>query len=259
LGASTTPAGEVKAKEELRSSYEIKDLGEVKYILGIKIERTDDGSIKLSQHAYSERVLEHFGMAEAKSRSTPLPPVITLSIKDSPETQDEADEMKGVLYRKALGSLMWLQVATCPDLSYTVNLLSHFAHNPGQAHWNALKHALLYMKETLDYGITYFCNSSLRPFGYVNSDYARDVDGRKSTEGHMFFVGGGLVSWASKHQETIALSTVEAKYIAFTRATQQALWLTKFMEEIRMPQQIPICIFGNNTGAIANTQNDKNH
>ena len=75
----------------------------------------------------------------------------------------------------------------------------------------------------------------------------------------MFFVGGGLVSWASKHQETVALTTVEAEYVVFTRATQQVLWLTKFMEEIRMPQQTPICIFGDNTRAIANTQNDKNH
>jgi len=89
-------------------------------------------------------------------------------------------------------------VATRPDLSYTVNLLSCFAHNPGQAHWNALKHVLSYMKRTLDYAITYFYNSSLCPFGYVDSDYAGDVDGRKSTEGHMFFVGGGLVLWASK-------------------------------------------------------------
>jgi len=216
LGASTTPAGEVKAKEELRSSYEIKDLGEVKYILGMKIERTDDGSIKLSQCTYSEYVLKCFGMAEAKSHSTPLPPGITLSIKNSPETQDEADEIKGVPYREALGSLIWLQVATYSDLFYTVNLLSHFAHNPRQAHWNALKHALSYVKGTLDYGITYFCNSSLCPFGYVDSDYAGDVDGRKSTEGHMFFVGGGLVSWVSKRQETIALSTVEAEYMAFT-------------------------------------------
>jgi len=106
LGASTTPAGEVEAKKELRSSYEIKDLGEAKYILGMKIERTDDGSIKLSQRAYSERVLERFGMAEAKPHSTPLPPGITLSIKDSPETQDEANEMKGIPYREALGSLI---------------------------------------------------------------------------------------------------------------------------------------------------------
>ena len=109
------------------------------------------------------------------------------------------------------------------------------------------------MKGTLDYNITYFHNSSLRPFGYVDLDYAGNVDGWKSTEGHMFFVGSRLVSWASKRQETIALSTVEAEYIAFTRATQQVLWLTKFMEEICIPQQTPICIFGDNTRAITNT------
>jgi len=108
LGVSITLAGEFEAKEELRSSYEIKDLGEAKYILSMKIERTDNGSIKLSQRAYSECVLKHFGMAEAKSCSTPLPPGITLSFKDSPETQDEADEMKGVPYCEALGLLMWL-------------------------------------------------------------------------------------------------------------------------------------------------------
>ena len=164
----------------------------------MKIERTDDRSIKLLQRIYSEHVLEHFGITEAKSCSTPLLPGITLSIKNSPETQDKANEMKGVLYREALSLLIWLQVATHPDLSYTVNLLSHFAHNPRQAHWNTLKHALSYVKGTLDYGIIYFHNSSLCPFGYVDLDYARDVNEWKSMKGHMFFVGGGLVSWASK-------------------------------------------------------------
>ena len=106
MGASTTPAGEVEVKEELRSSYEIKNLGEVKYILGMKIERTDDGSIKLLQCAYSERVLKRFGITDAKSRSTPLPPGITLSINNLPETQDKADEMKRVPYHETLGSLI---------------------------------------------------------------------------------------------------------------------------------------------------------
>jgi len=106
LGASTTPAGEVEVKEELRSSYEIKNLGEVKYILGMKIERTDDGSIKLLQCAYSKCVLKRFGITDAKSRSTPLPPGITLSINDLPETQDKADEMKRVPYHETLGSLI---------------------------------------------------------------------------------------------------------------------------------------------------------
>lgn len=120
-------------------------------------------------------------------------------------------------------------------------------------------HTLAYLKGTLDYGITYHWGASIRPYGYVDADYAGDVDSSRSTEGHIFFVAGGPVSWASKRQETVALSAVEAEYTAFARATQQALWLSKFMDEVALTQEKPMNIFADNNGAIANTQNDKNH
>jgi hypothetical protein len=149
LGASTTEAGETKAKGELRSSYEIKDLGTAKFILGMRIDRDPDtGTIRLSQQAYSERILECFHMSDAKPQTTPLPLGITLSIDDMPKTKDELQDMKGIPYCEALGSLMWLQV-------YAVNVLSRFANNPGRAHWNAMKHTLAYLKGTLNYGISY--------------------------------------------------------------------------------------------------------
>ncbi|KAF7776615.1 hypothetical protein Agabi119p4_5008 [Agaricus bisporus var. burnettii] len=260
LGASSTEIGESTAKEELRSSHELKDLGQAKYILGRRIE-TDDttGCIKLSQRAYSERIIKKFNMSDAKPRSTPLPAGIVLSVDDSPQSAEESSEMRNVPYREALGSLMWLQVATRPDLSFAVNLLSRFANNPGQAHWSALKHTLAYLKGTLDYGITYYKGASLRPYGYVDSDYAGDNDTSRSTEGNVFFVAGGPVSWASKRQDRVSLSTVESEYTAFTRATQQALWLTKFMDELNMNQEQPVVIYADNNGAIANTQNNKNH
>lgn len=260
LGASSSETGEVKAKGELKSSYELKDLGTATFILGMKIDRNPHtGTIKLSQRAYSERILHRFHMNDAKPRSTPLPPGLVLSADDMPKTKEEIHEMKDVPYREALGSLMWLQVATRPDLSYSVNMLSRFANNPGRAHWNAMKHTLGYLKGTLDYGISYYKDSDLRPYGYVDADYAGEIDGRRSTEGHIFFVGNGPVSWASKRQETVALSTVEAEYMAFTRATQQAIWISKFMSEVGLAQEPPVNIFADNTGAIANTQNYKNH
>lgn len=222
---------------------------------------TDDttGCIKLSQRAYSERIIKKFNMSDAKPRSTPLPAGIVLSADDSPQSAEESSEMRNVPYREALGSLMWLQVATRPDLSFTVNLLSRFANNPGQAHWSALKHTLAYLKGTLDYGITYYKGASLRPYGYVDSDYAGDIDTSRSTEGNVFFVAGGPVSWASKRQDRVSLSTVESEYTAFTRATQQALWLTKFMDELNMNQEQPVVVYADNNSAIANTQNNKNH
>jgi hypothetical protein len=260
LGALTTEAGETKAKGELRSSYEIKDLGTAKFILGMRIDRDPDtGTIRLSQRAYSKQILERFHMSDAKPRTTPLPLGITLSIDDMPKTKDELQDMKGIPYREALGLLMWLQVATRPDLLYAVNVLSRFANNPGQAHWNAMKHTLAYLKDTLDYGISYRWDTSLRPYGYVDADYAGDKDGHRSMEGHIFFVAQGPVSWASKQQNTVALSTVEAEFMAFTRAIQQAIWMTKFMGKIGLPQATPVNIFADNTGAIANTANYKNH
>lgn len=167
--------------------------------------------------------------------------------------------MKNKPYREALGSLMWLQVATCPDLSYTVNLLSRFANNPGIPHWNAIKHAFGYIRGTLNYGITYHRHASLNPLGYVDADYAGDGDTRRSTEGHVFFSAGGPVSWASKCQETVVLSTVEAKYMGFIRAVQQAMWLTKFLDEVGLAADLPITIYADNNGAIATTKNNKAH
>jgi len=133
------------------------------------------------------------------------------------------DEMKDIPYQEALGSLMWLQVATRPDLSYTVNVLSRFAHNLGKLHWNAIKHVLGYIKRTIDYGVTYKATGDLNPISYVDSDFARYKDTRCSTEGNIFLMAGGPISWESKKQETVALSTVEAEYMAFSQATTQVL------------------------------------
>jgi hypothetical protein len=260
LGALSTEEGEMKSKEELARSYELKDLGTAKFILGMKIERNDEtGDVRLSQKAYCEQMIERFKMGDAKPRSTPLPVGLVLSIDNLPKTEEEMNDMKNVPYRQALSSLMWLQVATRPDLSYTVNLLSRFANNPGQRHWDALKHTLAYLRGTVDYGITYRHKESLRPFGYVDADYAGDIDGSRSTEGHIFFIAGGPVSWASKRQETVALSTVEAEYTAITWASQQAVWISKFLDEVALRQELPTNILTNNQGAIANTVNYKNH
>jgi hypothetical protein len=122
-----------------------------------------------------------------------------------------------------------------------------------------MKHTLGYLKGTLNYGISYCRESSLKPYGYIDTDYAGDKDGRQSTEGHIFFVAQGPVSWASKRQGMAALSTMEAEFMAFTRAIQQAIWMTKFMNEIGLAQATPINIFADNTRAIANTENYKNH
>jgi len=153
---------------------------------------------------------------------------------------------------------MWLQVATQPDLSYAVNVLSCFAHNPGKPHWNTIKHVLGYIKRMIDYEVTYKATGDLNPIGYVDSDFAGCKDTRCSTEGNIFLVAGGPISWESKKQETVALLIVEAEY-AFSRATTQALWISKYLCAIGLLLSRPITIYADNKGLIAHCLNDKNH
>ena len=104
-----------------------------------------------------------------------------------------------------------------------------------------------------------YAGEDLNPTGYVDSDFAGCRDTRRSTEGNIFVVAGGPVSWESKRQETVALSTVKAEYMAFTRATTQALWLTKFFSEIGLPIKTPVIINAGNEGLISNSLNYKNY
>lgn len=194
LGASSTIEGEHQVKAELGSSYEIKDLGEAKLLLSIWIDQNALGNVRLSQWAYCKQLLKRFNMDECLPSTTPLPSSLTLSAKDCPTTPEEVYEMKDIPYREALELLMWLQVATRPDLSFSINLLACFAHNPGKPHWSALKHVLAYVKGTIDYRITYQAGGNLNPTGYVDSDFARCKDTRKSTDGTIFIVAGGLIS-----------------------------------------------------------------
>ena len=149
--------------------------------------------------------------------TTPLPPGLVLSAEDCPLTPDEVDEMKNIPFYEALGLLMWLQVATRPDLAYSVNKLVCFTHNPGKAYWIALKHTLRYIKGMINYGIMYKGGGELEPIGYVDSDYAGCKNTRQSTEENIFMVAGGPISWECKRKDTVALSTVEAEFMAFSR------------------------------------------
>jgi len=201
----------------------------------MKISQSKNGDVVILQRAYAKRLLKRFNMHSCSPLTIPLRYGLSLSTEDCLANTSEIEEMRKVPYCEALGSLMWMQVTTRPDLFYPVNLLARFAHNPGKAHWNTLKHVLGYIKGTLDYTIRYRAGATLDPVRYVDSDFAGCKNTRRSTEGNIFMVAGGLVSWETKRQDMVALSTVEAKFMAFSQATTQALWLLKYFEEIGLP------------------------
>jgi len=262
FGASTTENGATEAKAELDRCFEIKDLGTPSIILGMKISQDSvTRSISLTQKAYLERTLERFGMADCNPKSTPLPPGIDISDDLCPKTEEDRLFMIDKPYRSALRGLMWAQVATRPDLSYTVNTLARFQTNPGPGHWKALMHAYAYVRGTLDYAITYHRGSdeTLKPVGYVDANYGRDSGTQRSTSGYVFRMAGGAVSWSSKLQATVALSTAEAEYVAITRAAQQALWMHSFLGEIGLDQTLPTTLYCDNASAIALALSTKGH
>ena len=136
-------------------------------------------------------------------------------------------------YRAVLGSVMWGQLATRPDLSFSVSLLARFQANPGIEHWRALVHVVGYVKNTIDYGLTYSRDFDISPTAFVDADYGGCKDTRRSTSGYVFTMAGGAVTWSSKRQATVALSTVEAEYVAMSRCAQQMSWMHNWLDEVK--------------------------
>ncbi|XP_031279413.1 secreted RxLR effector protein 161-like [Pistacia vera] len=134
--------------------------------------------------------------------------------------------MENIPYSSAIGSVMYSMISTRPDLSFAISLLRRFMSNPGIEHWVTLKWLLRYINSTMHVGLD-FCkrNSTLDLVGYVDSDFASDRDSRKSTTTYYFTLGGNCISWKSQLQPLVALSTIEAEYVAVTNAFKEAIWL----------------------------------
>jgi len=261
-GISLITAGGKEAREELGWKYKVKDLGDASLVLGICIEcDRDAGTITISQCAYLEYILAHYGMLNCASCPTSLPLGIELTKAQAPSTDAEHHFMKDKPYMRYLGSVMYAQIAMRPDLSYAVSTLSKFGSNPGKPHWLVLMHILQYIKGSLDYKITYGGpgNTSLTPYGHVDADYGSDRDTWCSCSGHVFFMAGGPVALGAKYQLTIALFTMEAEYMALTQAAQQILWMYSAMSKVGFPQPKPACLYGDNMGAVALTRNAKHN
>nr|P0CV72.1 RecName: Full=Secreted RxLR effector protein 161; Flags: Precursor [Plasmopara viticola] len=134
--------------------------------------------------------------------------------------------MKNVPYLSAVGAIMYLMVVTRPDLAAAVGVLSQFASDPCPTHWQALKRVLRYLQSTQTYGLEFTRAGTAKLVGYSDADWAGDVESRRSTSGYLFKLNGGCVSWRSKKQRTVALSSTEDEYMALSEATQEAVWLT---------------------------------
>ena len=226
-----------KLKQDLSKSFAMKDLGPAKQILGMSIVR--DRKVKklwLSQEKYIEKVLQRFYMNNSKVVSTPLATHFKLSEKHCPSSDQEKEDMKKVPYASAVGSLMYAMVCTRPDISHAVSVVSRFLSNPGREHWNAVKWILRYLHGTSSLSLCFGTGEPILS-AYTDSDMAGDIDTRKSTSGYLITFAGGAVSWQSRLQKCVALSTTEAELIAVVEACKELLWMKRFLKELSFVQE----------------------
>ncbi|XP_075078492.1 secreted RxLR effector protein 161-like [Nicotiana tabacum] len=152
-----------------------------------------------------------------------------LSLNQYPQNALEKEQMKGTPYASLVGSLMYAQVCTRPDIVFAVGMFCRYQSNLGLDHWKAGKKVLRYLQGTKDFKLTYKYSDSLEVIGYSDSDLGGYKDTSKSTSGYIFFLIGGVVSWRSVKQAIVATSTMEAEFIVYYEDTSQELWLKNFI------------------------------
>ena len=222
-----------KLKGLLSAEFEMKDLGAARKILGMEIIRDRERrKLFLSQRSYIQKVLARFGMSSSKPIDTPSAANIHLTAMFAPQSEEEKEYMSRVPYASAVGSLMYVMVCTRPDLAHAVSVVSRFMGEPGREHWQAVKRIFRYLRGTSDVGLIYGGDTQCLVTGYSDSDYAGDVDTRRSMTGYVFTLGGSVVSWKATLQPTVTLSTTEAEYMALTEAAKEVIWLKGLVSDL---------------------------
>ena len=244
-----------EVKRALDAKFDIKDMGKLHYFLGIKfLQDEKTRNVWIGQPAYVESILKKFGMENSKPVSTPIDSSTKLT-----KTTDDKQSVDQQLYQSAIGSLLYLSGGTRPDITFSVSNLAKFSAKPSKQHWTAIKRVMRYLKGTINFGILYTKQETKDFVAYSDADWAGDLDDRKSTSGYLFKISGGAVSWRSKKQSSVALSTAEAEYIALASTAQEAVWLRQLTTELGNGSAEVTTIFEDNQAAISMSKNPQFH
>jgi hypothetical protein len=290
----------LEIKQLFFEKYKIKFLGEADWLLNMRITRDRPNRLLwLDQKSYTESFLEEFNMSVGETRSVDHPgSQEDLTQLGCPRTTAEFAEMKRIPYRRVVGLLIYLASTSRPDISYSVNRVAQFSQNPGQIHWRAVIQILRYLCGTSNYGLlfngqsnsstaqTALSNTSVSSISvpsvsnsavtdatklivYSDASWGMDKDNRRSTTGWIIKLGNCWIDWNSRKQQTVALSSCEAEYMALGAAAQGALWIKSLLGEMgygpnssttSTPTSSPIPIFYcDNKSAISMAQNNVLH
>ena len=228
---------------DLQKDFALKDLGDLHYFLGMEVKRDKDG-LTLSQTRYAKDILAHSGMSKCKPVDTPLPSTQKLSIKDG----TKLGAKDSTRYRSIVAALQYLTL-TRPDISFSVNKVCQFLHDPTTVHFSMVKRILRYICGTINLGLRIRKSRTMIVSAFSDADWVGCVDGRRSTGGFAVFLGDNLVSWTARKQATVSRSSTEAEYKALANATSEMMWIQKLLTELQVPHPKAARLWCDNLGA----------
>ena len=230
-------------------------MGKLHYCLDIMVEQNEaQHHLKLHQEQYIFNMLVKYKITEVKTVATPS----DLSVKLQKDDGCSKD-VDPVNYQSLVGSLLYAAIATRPDIAQSVGVVSKYCSKPTETHLTAAKRILQYLKGTSELAVKYSRSSNGMLIGYSDADWAGDCYYRHSTTGNLFLMAKGHISWTSKKEPVITLSTSEAEYIAVSAAAQEAVWLRRFLADLKALPEDPTIIMEDNQGGIALAKNPIAH
>ena len=236
--------------QQMQSEFEMSMVGELSFFLGFQIKQMHD-SIFISQSKYAKNIVKKFGLEKVSHKKTPAATHLKLSKDEAGEAIDQS------LYRSIIGSLLYL-TASRPDIAYSVGACARYQANPKVSHLTQAKRIIRYIAGTIDLGLLYSFDTPATLVGYCDADWAGCTADRKSTSGGCFYLGNNLISWFSKKQNCVALSTAESEYIAAGSSCTQLLWMKQMLEEYKVKQDV-MTLYCDNISAINISKNPVQH
>lgn len=236
-------------KDSLSKNFKMKDMGNVENFLGLEIRRSS-GILEITQQSYIEKILRNYGMQDCKPVSTP----IACTLKWSKEKEPTKYPFKALL-----GSLQYLALMSRPDICFAINVFSQFQSNPTDEHWSGLKRVLRYLQGSKSSRLVYRAGfSNILLTGYADADFGNDHEERRSISGSMFTVFGNAVSWSTRKQSLVVLSSTEAEYVSLCEAAKEGIWLSQLLNEIDM-KATPFVIHEDNIPCINIAEEPRHH
>ena len=247
LIASASMDKVVEIKKMLSNRFKMDDRGELRWFLGIEFKRLDNSSYQVNQRRYVDTILRRFKMENCSPVQTPA----ENGLKLEQPTPADAQEFKeqNFNYRQAVGSLIYLMTATRPDICWITSKLSQYLERPGMQQLAACKRVFRYLQGTKDYKLN-FQSSGIELVGYSDADWGNDLDDRRSTTGYLFMAGNSPISWNSRKQQSVALSSCEAEYMAMSESTKEAVYLRQLCQAMGCQLEAPTRIYCDNQSAI---------